>query len=320
MNFNGTAVATGCSLGVDSLSAVYGHLENNVVEGFKLTHLTLFNSGQLGDYDLEASEQNFYNNVEDITPLANILNLPVLAINSNLNSFYKSSGIFVLQTVAVRTMAFALSVQKLIRYYIFGSTYPVNKIKFDDFDTECQEAALLPLLSTENFQPILADPFSTRVDKTRYVISKPLTSKYLKVCWAEQTAYEIWHNTMFLDGKTKANCGWCDKCLRTLLTIEVINNGNIEDYKDRFDIDKYYQYRDKYIAKIFAEKDKNVFYQEIVNLIIQEEYPIPNYILKKYHRDLLIQRFKNKLFSLFFKIKKKINSVVCKSDAVNKTL
>ncbi len=306
INFNGKGVATGCSLGVDSLSAIYSHLEKDIVDEFKLTHLTLFNSGQLGDYDLEASEQNFLNTVEEIKPFAESLNLNILAINSNFNSLYKDTGIHVLQTVAVRTIAFAMSVQKLLRHYIFGSTYPIDMIKFDCLDTEHQEAAFLPLLSTENLSTFLADQYKTRVDKTAYIRTKPYVSKYLKVCWAEQTAYEVWQNTTFLEGKTKTNCGWCDKCLRTLLTLEVLNNGNLDDYKEQFELKKYYEHRDAYIKKIFAERKKNSFYQEIVDLIIEKEYPIDKSVLRKYRRQNKKETQKSKFRSLLRRIINKI--------------
>ena len=312
INFNGTGVATGCSLGVDSLSAIYHHLESDMVDSFKLTHLTLFNSGQLGDYDLEATEKNFFDTVREITPFADSLNLPILAINSNLNYFYKDSGIYVIQTVELRTMAFALSVQKLIKYYIYGSCYPINKIKFDDFDIGHQQAALLPLLSTENFIPILGDPYSTRVDKTLYIKDKPLVSKYLKVCWAEQTAFEIWHNTSFLEGKTKTNCGWCDKCLRTLLSLEILNNGNLNDFKEQFELGKYYQHRNAYISKIFTHRKQNVFYQEMVDLIIQNKYPIQKSILRKYYLQIRVEALMNKIVSIISKIKNMIFSILTK--------
>lgn len=304
INFNGKGVATGCSLGVDSLSAIYSHLEKDIVDEFKLTHLTLFNSGQLGDYDLEASEQNFLNTVEEIKPFAESLNLNILAINSNFNSLYKEGGMILLHTFVTRTMAFAMSVQKLIKYYIYASSHPVDKIKFGYMDSSYHEAAFVSLLTTESFLPVLADQYMTRVDKTAYIRTKPYVSKYLKVCWAEQTAYEVWQNTTFLEGKTKTNCGWCDKCLRTLLTLEVLNNGNLDDYKEQFELKKYYQHRDAYIKKIFAERKKNSFYQEMVDLIIEKEYPIDKSVLKKYHRQNKKQ--KSKFRSLLRRIINKI--------------
>lgn len=306
--FDGTGVVTGCSLGVDSLSSIYHHLEKDMVDEFKLTHLALFNSGQLGDYDLDASEMNFFNTVQEIKPFAESLHLPILAINSNLNSLYKDSGIIVLQTVALRTIAFALSVQKLIRYYVFGSTYPVDKIQFDTFDTEHQEGVLLPLLSTENFHPILADPLSTRVEKTAYIIKKQLVPSYLKVCWAEQTAFEVWHNTTYLEGKTKVNCGWCDKCLRTLLTIEILNGGgDLGEYKEQFDLEKYYEHRNAFIAKVFKQRTKNIYYNEIVDLILRTNYPIPSGILRRYNCQVRKERINQRIKSLIVRIVKKFS-------------
>ena len=74
----------------------------------------------------------------------------------------------------------------------------------------------------------------TRVQKTEYISRNPLTHKYLEVCWADQTAKEIWHNTAFLENKTKINCGWCDKCLRTLLTLDIVL-GSVAAYGNIFE-------------------------------------------------------------------------------------
>lgn len=54
---------------------------------------------------------------------------------------------------------------------------------------------------------ILSNPGMTRVQKTEYISRNPLTHKYLEVCWAGQTAKEIWHNTAFLENKTKSIVG-----------------------------------------------------------------------------------------------------------------
>lgn len=282
-NYNSYGVGTGCSLGVDSLSTIFRHLEKGIENEYKLSHLTLFNSGQLGDYDLEASEKNFLNTIDEIKPFASKIGLPILAINSNLNSFYKDTGIIVTQTVAIRTIAFAMTVQKLLRHYIMASTYPIDKIKWDNFDAEHQEAAIIPLLESDNFSTFVGDPFASRVDKTAYIIKKPFVSNYLKVCWAEQTAFEVWHNTSFLENKTKVNCGWCDKCLRTLLAIEILNNGKLDEYAEQFELKKYYEYRNQFIKKIFKQRKTNVFYDELVNLIISHNYKkLPYGVLKTF--------------------------------------
>ena len=93
------------------------------------------------------------------------------------------------------------------------------------------------------------------------------------------------------DEKTKTKCGWCDKCLRTLLTLEVIQNGNIDMYADKFELKKYYEHREDYIKKVFKERKSNFFYQEIVELILQRNYPIASSVKRHYEWELLKERF-----------------------------
>ena len=144
-----------------------------------------------------------------------------------------------------------------------------------------------------------------RVEKTKYIIDKPLVSKFLKVCWAEQTAYEVWHNTSFLNGKTKTNCGWCDKCLRTLLTIEVLKNGNLNDYREQFELNRYYEHRNMFVKKIFEERTKNIYYNEIVDLILRTNYPIPSGILRRHNCQVRKERINQRIKSLIVRLVKK---------------
>ena len=293
ITYSNKGVATGCSLGVDSMSAIYRHLDyTNNGGGYKLTHLTLFNSGQLGDYDLEASEQNFLHTIEEIKPFAEKLGLPVLAINGNLNFFYKDVGIVLTQTFPMRTVAFALAVQKLLGLYIMASAIPVYRISFSTIHADFQDAALLPLMGTENLTVYVGDPYVNRVEKTAYIIKKPYVPQFLKVCWAEQTAFEVWHNTTFLEGKTKVNCGWCDKCLRTLLAIEVLQNGDLSGYANQFELKKYYEHRNRFIRKIFRQQNKNIFYDELVNLILEKNYRnLPKGVLGFYKTKETLRKF-----------------------------
>lgn len=292
IRFEGKAVGCGCSLGVDSLSSFLKHYGANALPGYAVTHLTLFNSGQLGDYDLEASEKNFFKSVEELKPFSEAVKLPILAVNSNLNSFFKYSGVTLLQTFVNRTLACALSLQKLFGRYVYASSYTISQFEISTVDQSHCEASYVPLFSTHNFETILSNPMLNRVGKTEFISSNELTPEYIKVCWAEQTAYEIWHNTSFLEGKTKINCGWCDKCLRTLLTLEVLQNGNLDNYAGQFELKKYYEHRNKYIEKVFKERKHNYFYQEIVDLIIERKYPIANSVRRHYYRDLKWQKMK----------------------------
>lgn len=287
--YKAKGVGCGCSLGVDSLSSFLKHYGDNVMDGYKVTHLTLFNSGQLGDYDLEGVEENFRKSVEELKPFSEAVNLPVVAINSNLNSFYRYCGVSLLQSFVNRTVCCALALQKLFGKYVYASSYTIKQFNFSTVDQSHMEATYAPLFSTENMELILSNPMLTRVEKTDFISKSPLTPRFLQVCWAEQTALEVWHNTTFLEGKTKKNCGWCDKCLRTLLTLEVLGR-NLDEYGGQFELSKYYEHRDKYIEKVFKEYKSNIFYEEMVELMISKKYPLSPKVRRIYKRSLTKER------------------------------
>ena len=289
--YKAKGVGCGCSLGVDSLSSFLKHFGDDVMEGYKVTHLTLFNSGQLGDYDLEGAEENFRKSVEELKPFSEAVNLPVLAINSNLNSFYRYSGVSLLQSFVNRTICCALALQKLFGKYIYASSYTIKQFTFSTIDQSHMESAYASLLGTDNMELILSNPMLTRVEKTEFISKSPLTPRFLQVCWAEQTALEVWHNTTFLEGKTKKNCGWCDKCLRTLLTLEVLGC-NLEEYGDQFELSKYYEHRNKYIEKVFKEYKSNIFYEEMVDLMIARNYTLSPKVRRIYKWSVTKERIK----------------------------
>ncbi len=282
--YHAKGVGCGCSLGVDSLNAFLEHFNPDTTEGYRVTHLALFNSGQLGDIDLESAVENFHRSVKELEPFSKAVQLPILAINSNMNDFYMWSGITLLQSFVTRTCACAMAVQKLLGRYVYASSYDMPQIAFSTYDCSHMEAAYAPLLSTENFELTLSNPMKTRVDKTEYIRTNPLTPQFLQVCWAEQRAYNHLHNPMYLEGKTKRNCGWCDKCLRTLLTLEILQ-GDISMYGEIFELAKYREAKDWYLSYIFSEYPNNLFYREIISLIIEKNYPVPETLLEKYKRE-----------------------------------
>lgn len=282
--YHAKGVGCGCSLGVDSLNAFFEHFNPDTTEGYRVTHLTLFNSGQLGDIDLVSVLQNFHRSVKELEPFSQAVGLPVLAVNSNMNDFYMWSGITLLQSFVTRTCACAMALQKLLGRYVYASSYDLPQMEFSTHDCSHMEAAYAPLLSTENFELSLSNPMKTRVMKTDYIRTNPLTPKFLQVCWAEQFAYNHLHNTMYLEGKTKTNCGWCDKCLRTLLALEILQ-GDISLYGDIFELSKYRETKEWYIHYIFNEYHDHLFYQELIELMIERNYPVPAGLLERYKRE-----------------------------------
>lgn len=270
--YHPTAVGTGCSLGVDSFSSILSHLDPNCPEEYKLTHLAIFNCGQLGDMDFEAAEKDLYEKVKVVKPLAKEIGLELIAVNSNINDFYKDSGVSLLQSFVQRTLSIPLALQKLFRAYAMASSYPTNTFILWDHDVSMAAAALVPLLSSESLEFINSTPMMSRVDKTRYIADSIYVKKYLDVCWAAQSKNSDAKSTLWM-GKTKKNCGKCDKCLRTLFTLELL--GKKDEYAEIFDFNEYVKYRNKFIIKCIGYRDKNVFSKELCVLMKKVGFKVP---------------------------------------------
>lgn len=293
---NGTAVGCGCSLGVDSLSALYKHMGNDVVEGYRVTHLALFNSGQIGYLDAEKDEQAFRQAVRDIIPFSEETHLPIVAIDTNMNELFVSYGFnTAVSRFLISTISCPLALQKLFGKYVFASSYSVEDFEVSKKDQSHAEAVIIPLLSTESTEIILSNAVMTRVEKTEFIKNNPLTSRYLDVCWAVQLASSVTHQDKYLKEKTKKNCGWCDKCLRTLFTLELLGV-DIEDYEEIFDLSKYYAHKEEFVKTVLLKQKSNIMYREIVALMHKNGYQIPKRIQRSVEKDR-IKIFIHKLLS-----------------------
>lgn len=278
--FEGNAVGCGCSLGVDSLSAFYKHCDNSVDRSYRVSHLALYNSCQFGYTDLEETEKAFKAAVNDLQSFSDETGLPIVAVNTNLNELYLNSGF---TTAASRfipsTISCTLALQKLWGKYVFASSYSITEFMISQADHSHSESAFVPLLSTESTEIILSSAVMTRVEKTDFIRHFPLTAQYLDVCWADQMKRGKKGDDRWLKDKTKKNCGWCDKCLRTLFTLELLGE-DITAYDSLFDLDKYYKNKEDFIKTVYLNRDTNIMYQEIYELILRVNYPISKEIVR----------------------------------------
>lgn len=69
------------------------------------------------------------------------------------------------------------------------------------------------------------------------------------------------------------NCTRCDKCLRTLLALDVF--GNISSFSNLFDIDYYNKIKASYIAKVIYRRKGNAFYEDLYALMLENNFQIP---------------------------------------------
>lgn len=263
--YNGSGLGCCCSLGIDSFASFLQHYGPDVPEEYRATHLTLFNSGQLGYKDVEGTRRFFNETIHNLQEFSHEVNLPILAVDSNINELYFGSGFTIVQTVLLRTISCALTLQKLFSKYVFASSYSIEYFKLTANDDEYAQVAYASSLSTNNMEIIFSSPAMTRVEKTEFISQYPITTKYLDVCWSGQWAFGNVQSDKYFKEKQHKNCGKCDKCLRTLLALDLL--GKLEDYEQMFDMDYYRANKDHFVAKVLAYRKSNAFYSELYDLM-----------------------------------------------------
>ena len=229
-------VGTGISCGVDSLHAYYSHY-NEENEQYKLTHLCINNVGAFNNtYKEQGIEKVRKERYKKSNEFAKEVNLPIIITNSNIDDEIEQVHSF----THTYTSSFAvLCMQKLWRTYYYGSSgYDLSKFNIkatSEKDCSSYDILALDCFSTNNLKIYSEGAAKDRLEKTKYIVDKKLTKKYLHVCL-----------------KKEFNCSVCDKCRRTLLTIDALNI-NLQDYKDIFDIDYYEKNKEEYYEWIQKE-------------------------------------------------------------------
>lgn len=270
ITFDSKAVGCGCSLGVDSFAAMLQHLSNPELPQFNITHLTYFNVGAMGYKNLEKAKQSYEKDLELVKKFAAKVNLPIVQLESNFSIMYEEFDFD--QSGDIRNFSAVLALQKLFKKYLYGSSYPIKDFRFEISQTGYYETLLAPLLSTESCEIIIANPDLTRIDKTKAVVGNEMAQETLYVCWKELLANKYPDSEIAKIKDIFLNCSRCDKCLRTLLAIDIL--GYLDKFKNIFDIEHYKTVKDKYIAKVLYNKSHNAFYKDLFELITEYNYPI----------------------------------------------
>lgn len=249
------AVGTGLSCGIDSFSTIYHHLVEDCPDDYKITHFTFFNVGSNGGLGGEKARQLFKKRSDLVRPCANELGKELVTLDSNISEILQL-GFY--ETHTYRNMSACLALQKLFKVYYYSSSYSLKY--FDLKPNSCGHYDIfnMSMLSTENISLYSSCPHHTRVEKTRMVSNFEPAYKYLNVC--------------LVDGE---NCGGCEKCVRTLFTLEVM--GKLNEFSTVFNLKNYYQKRQNYIAKVLANHKSNEYMKEIYEELVKNDFKVPMY-------------------------------------------
>lgn len=281
-DFGARGVGCGCSLGVDSLAAIKTHLEEDCPESFKLTHLTYFNAGAMGNKDLKKAKEAYEKDLLLVQKFAKEVGLPVVKVENNFaifNNCFPNYG----YTAIIRNMSIALSLQKLFCKYIVASSYHISDISLSPGGPEHYEDVVAPNVSTESTKIYISNTGMNRTDKTEYIADDALAQKYLYVCWKEIILNDNGHDFVAKIKDEYLNCGFCDKCKRTCLALEIF--GKLDQFKDIFNLKYYYRDRSMYIGRVIAGRKNDYFYGDLYSLMNRYDFKIP---------------FKARLYSILF--------------------
>lgn len=257
-DFGASGVGCGFSGGIDSFSAIVHYLVRPPSERFRITHLFFFNVGSHGmagtPSDLLRIREKFMARYRTLKPFADECGLPFIPVDSNIHALRGSPGH--LEACSIVTPAAGLLFQKGLHKYLLSSCgydhseamYFLRHIARTN-ETEVIDSWLMPYLSTESTEVRIADPGMKRFDKVAELLDYEPVRRYLNVCGNRETI--------------DTNCSVCEKCCRTLATLDVL--GRIGDFSGRFDLRKYRARGERpFLAKMFAERRDEPLYEDII--------------------------------------------------------
>lgn len=262
----GILIGTGISCGVDSLSTLHDRFINETDPDYKINAMFFFNCGSNGKAEDSITQYIAQSRVERGIALAGELGLPLCPIDTNFQEFFLAehgdTPLFLAHYSCV------LAMQNAIRRYYIGSACSYKGMKnsgtkYKLFDlAEFCESYFVPLIGTERTELIIDGCQYRRVDKIKNLADWHIAQKYLNVCHVYITGSNF-----------TGNCSFCDKCLRTLLALEIL--GKLENFSQAFDLKTYKEKSFDYKAKVVANANNNVFYNELFELAQEYNYPMP---------------------------------------------
>ncbi|MEC6909360.1 hypothetical protein VXS04_16975 [Photobacterium piscicola] len=258
----GIGVATAMSMGIDSFYSLY----SNIDKEFPVTHLTLFNAGTFGSSNARHALSLFEDAKKQVEFVAKDLKLPLIWLDSNINETIKMTFI---QTHSYRHMACASFFSNLLGRYYYSSGHKINDFKVDFSDSANYDLLLSKALSSSRMDISISGLIESRVRKTIEISNYNPTKKYLNVCLITDDANPIKNKEGHF-----TNCSKCHKCVRTLITLDVI--GKIDEYSDVFDLSVYRKSKDKHFAEMIYHffRSRDVFSTEILSEIKKRKFKI----------------------------------------------
>lgn len=263
----GSAVGMGISCGVDSFYTYY-YAKENCTQDYQITHLTYFNVGSHRDeFHGEEAQALFTARQINSKAFAKEEGKKFVIVNSNIGDVFAMPHI---ESHSFRNVSAVLVLQKLFRVYYYSAG-----VSWEDFEFTSAPAHydiyLLSMLSIANCSFYSIGGESSRLDKVKRITEYSATHEHLDVCLSQAN-----------------NCSSCEKCIRTLLSLWVLEKENL--YRNVFDLEMFYSNLEQYILYAMHRAENENEYVEIINAAKER-----GLITIKHRLHYFIRRCKNML-------------------------
>jgi hypothetical protein len=196
----------------------------------RATHLIYTN---VGSHD-PGGHRLFRDRFERLAPIADRIEVPFIAIDSNLSEFYWDRSWEA--THVMRNVAAGMALQAGLGRLLHSATYDWSYLRVVPDPVQSRvEAILGPMLSTNAFTVASVYGGRQRMDKMRAIATEPLAYEFLDVC---------------TDPHQAGNCARCVKCQRALLALELL--GVQDRFGGIFDLQQYRRGRADFIDYVWA--------------------------------------------------------------------
>lgn len=245
--------ATGISCGVDSLYTIETNSSNEIPIENRLNALCFFNVGAAMKGGDVLRTPLVEGRLEFAENFANEYGYPFFFIESNIHMLINKYSYYShIEMHSYMGMFCVLLIQKGIKQYHYSSGYTLLDFSIANEDNQILDSAYYESVIFSTLSVVGISVFSEgadveRKDKIAKLVNWPPSYNYLNVC------VDKVHN-----------CGVCFKCIRTLLEIDAL--GNIENYRNVFDVDFYKANRYLYLRRMYLDsiKGKSHFLEELI--------------------------------------------------------
>lgn len=278
-NASGTAM----SFGVDSFYTFLKQQDSNM----PIDYLTLFNAGGYGQYGGDKARELFDHMAQKAAIFAKQNDLKVLTVDTNWNEILQMPFV---KTHTFRNFACVLVFQKLFKNYYYASGLTLSSFALNPNDPAYYDIVNVKAIAGNALEFFISGLNEGRLEKTKYIADQQLTYNNLNVCYFTPDSLKSLTND-----KLFKNCSKCYKCVRTMVTLDVL--GKLELYKNIFDLDIYNKNKEIYLAEILYQKlrTSSIFSSEILDQMKLNNYeysPKVYFCLVKKIIGVIVYKFK----------------------------